>query len=375
MVEDGRAWRALGCVALLSLVTGCASVTQGTEQSVKVETITADGRALGDAECVLVNEKGRTVLRSGKAGPVRRAGGDMTIRCELDGQVPALGQAVSRGNAGLAGNILLGGAIGAAVDVGTGAAYTYPTWMQLVFGQERRFDRRTNRGDGPTAGELIRLVPAAEVHASRPPQVDGRLAAPASPALAEPAPSTATAATVLRRGDVLEYRLTDGLTGNSSRVYYRVDRVGADEVVFNQGARIETSRGRLISLSSPTAGLFDASSPPEGWVPPQGGPGTRWQENYVAQTGPKWRHELQATVTGHDVQLVDGQRLDVLRLRYEGWVYTPSGIALGSLTGTPFQADVSYAPALQRVVRFDVTMRQPYGPALRESLELVRVQR
>ncbi|MBS0428583.1 MAG: hypothetical protein JSR41_15005 [Proteobacteria bacterium] len=347
-------------------------MTQGTEQSVKVETITADGRALSDAECVLVNEKGRAVLRSGKAGPVRRAGGDMTIRCELDGQVPALGQAVSRGNAGLAGNILLGGAIGAAVDVGTGAAYTYPTWMQLVFGQERRFDRQSNRGDGPTAGELLRVVPASEARAA---QVDAPVAAPASPVLAASAPTAAPVAAALRRGDVLEYRLTDGLTGNSSRIYYRVDRAERNEVVFNQGARVETSSGRLISLSSPTAGLFDASSPPEGWVPPQGGPGTRWQESYVAQTGPKWRHELQATITGRDVQLLDGQPLDVLRLRYEGWVYTPSGLSMGSLTGVPFQADVSYAPALQRPVKFDATMRQAYGPALRESLELVRIQR
>lgn len=69
MVEVGRAWLAPGCVALVSLLTGCASVTQGTEQSVKVETSLRT--VLSDAEYVLVNEKGRAVLRSGKAGPVR----------------------------------------------------------------------------------------------------------------------------------------------------------------------------------------------------------------------------------------------------------------------------------------------------------------
>ena len=64
----------------------------------------------------------------------------------------------------MAGNILLGGGIGAIIDHTKGTAYTYPTWVQLVFGQTQVFDRK-NEKDGQvvlgqkSAGTLARAVP------------------------------------------------------------------------------------------------------------------------------------------------------------------------------------------------------------------------
>src|SRR5262249_43970358 len=156
------------------------------------------------------------------------------------------GQAVSRANAGLAGNVVIGGVIGAAIDVGTGAAFTYPTWIQLVFGQERAYDRSGNRDDGLVTGTFVRAtVPgAAPVLAAEPSEkklvanpvqepavVEQPVAkaptpspAPVVPVAFTPAASAAHIVTgaALRRGDALEYVLVDKLTGTRSTVLYQL---------------------------------------------------------------------------------------------------------------------------------------------------------
>jgi hypothetical protein len=55
------------------------------------------------------------------------------------------------------GNIILGGGIGAIVDHNKGTAYTYPTWVQLVFGKSLVFDRQMEKEGQPVLG----MTPAA----------------------------------------------------------------------------------------------------------------------------------------------------------------------------------------------------------------------
>ena len=59
---------------------------------------------------------------------------------------------ISRVNAGMFGNIILGGGIGMIVDHKRGAAYTYPTWVQLVFGKTLIFDRAAEKDGQPHTG-------------------------------------------------------------------------------------------------------------------------------------------------------------------------------------------------------------------------------
>ncbi|TQS97138.1 hypothetical protein EII98_12265, partial [Xanthomonas perforans] len=54
---------------------------------------------------------------------------------------------------GIWGNILIGGAIGAIVDHSKGTGYTYPSWIQLVFGQTLSFDRHHEDRGQPLQGE------------------------------------------------------------------------------------------------------------------------------------------------------------------------------------------------------------------------------
>ncbi len=151
-------WRFCGLcagVCLLSILTGCASVTNGTSQAVTIDTLTADGRAVEGAECSVANDKSETTAMSGSSVQVRRSGATLNIECKQPGYAPASGQATSRVNTGMVGNVLIGGLIGAAIDSGTGAGFNYPSWMRLVFGEVRTFDRGAQVGDQPLAGVRV----------------------------------------------------------------------------------------------------------------------------------------------------------------------------------------------------------------------------
>ena len=220
----GAGWRFWGlCVGagVLSILTGCASVTHGTTQNVKIETLSLAGKLVDGARCRISNDRNDAEVRSGQTLSVRRSGENLGIECTHAGQPPARGQAISRANIGMVGNVMIGGVVGAAIDAGTGAGFNYPSWIQLTFGEVRSFDRSAQTGDQATAGmkigttemeaapapkNAVAVVPApapappaaAPAPAAVPPPLSVARAAPAapSPALAAPSPSAAPDARV-----------------------------------------------------------------------------------------------------------------------------------------------------------------------------------
>jgi hypothetical protein len=98
-------------------------------------------------------------LKSGETIQVRRSSKNLDILCTHPSNPDAKANAVSRANGGMSGKILLGGGIGAIIDHNKGTAYTYPAWMQLVFGQTLVFDRKTEKEGVPTEGTAA--TPAA----------------------------------------------------------------------------------------------------------------------------------------------------------------------------------------------------------------------
>ncbi|BEP71247.1 hypothetical protein GmRootV35_57610 [Variovorax sp. V35] len=191
----------------MSILTGCASVTHGTTQNVKVETLSPEGKVVDGARCRVSNDRNDAVVRSGLTLPVRRSGENLNIECTQSGLPPARGQAISRVNVGLVGNVMIGGLVGVAIDTGTGAGFNYPSWIQLIFGEVRSFDRSAQTGDEATTGMKIGTTemaaapapktavaapvpaPAPAVVAPQPPPV-----AVAPPAPARPAPAAPSAA-------------------------------------------------------------------------------------------------------------------------------------------------------------------------------------
>lgn len=108
-------------IVLSSSMTGCATVTRGTTQQIAVDSAPQGAR--------VTTQTGLTVTTPAAIELKRNQSHYLT--CTKDGYKEAkqvLTPAVASGGAaGMAGNILVGGLIGAAVDAGSGAMYDlYP---------------------------------------------------------------------------------------------------------------------------------------------------------------------------------------------------------------------------------------------------------
>lgn len=114
-------------IALLLLLAnvGCASIVNGTNQTLSVETKSRGERVVG-AVCKLANNKGTWFVTTPGSVSVHRSYDAMHISCEADGYQPADYTSESSTQAMAFGNIIFGGIIGAGIDVASGAAYDYP---------------------------------------------------------------------------------------------------------------------------------------------------------------------------------------------------------------------------------------------------------
>jgi hypothetical protein len=144
--------RFISAIAAAIAMSGCASIVNETTHPVKIETAKADGAIVTGAECKLTNDYGTITGKSGEATNARRSSKDLDITCKHPDNPDAVARAISRANAGLAGNIIFGGGIGAIIDHTKGTAYTYPTWVRLVFGKTLVFDRSTEKDGQPVLG-------------------------------------------------------------------------------------------------------------------------------------------------------------------------------------------------------------------------------
>ena len=122
-----RKHKALIIGALVALsVTGCSSILSGNKESVSVVTTPVEG-----ATCHLKNKKGDWyVNKTPGSVMVLQAYGDLKVSCHKKGykdgaiEVKSHTKASAFGNASLG---LIGGPVGAAIDIASGAAYNYPT--------------------------------------------------------------------------------------------------------------------------------------------------------------------------------------------------------------------------------------------------------
>jgi hypothetical protein len=153
--------RTLLLVAVTGAMTGCASVMNETTQGMKVETKTLSGEVVTGAECKLTNDYGTVSVKSGDTAAVHRSNKDLDITCVQPSNPSAVAHAISRVNGSMFGNIILGGGIGAIVDHNRGTAYSYPTWVQLVFGKTLVFDRNDDDESKPVVGKEQGTEPVA----------------------------------------------------------------------------------------------------------------------------------------------------------------------------------------------------------------------
>ncbi|WP_426208493.1 hypothetical protein [Massilia sp. TWP1-3-3] len=117
-------------LAALIITPGCASIVSGTSQIISVETLSDAGKVDG-ASCKLQNDKGVYFVTTPGTVTVRRAYGDMNVKCEKAGFPTGMASVKSKTKGMMAGNIIFGGVIGVGVDAASGAAYDYPVLLQI----------------------------------------------------------------------------------------------------------------------------------------------------------------------------------------------------------------------------------------------------
>lgn len=144
----------IGIIAITTFLSGCASITGDTTQSIRIETLNEKGELIAGADCSAKNEYGSFPGKSSDNILVRRSSENLFIDCVKEGYPNASAQAVSRANGGMFGNILFGGGVGAIIDHNKGTAYTYPQWMKLVFGKVIVFDRGDDKDGEPSFAKL-----------------------------------------------------------------------------------------------------------------------------------------------------------------------------------------------------------------------------
>lgn len=103
------------------ILSGCASIVEGTTQSVAVTTPPADG-----AKCTLVSSEGTWYVMSPGNAQVHKTKNNLNVTCKKDGYQDASVVIEPHFNGATLGNVLAGGVIGIGIDAATGANFNYP---------------------------------------------------------------------------------------------------------------------------------------------------------------------------------------------------------------------------------------------------------
>lgn len=115
-------------------MAGCASVTGSTLQPITVKTISMDGGEVRQALCELSNSDGTFFLYTPGTVTIGKSSQDLKVICRKEGYPDGGTTANSGGNGAVLGNIVAGGVVGALVDVGSGAAFEYPSNFVIRLG-------------------------------------------------------------------------------------------------------------------------------------------------------------------------------------------------------------------------------------------------
>jgi hypothetical protein len=145
------------CAAFAVILTqGCATITSSEVQQLSLTTQAEDGRPIEKATCALRNDKGSWSAESPGVVPVRRSSDDLIVECRKDGHADGFLRAVSRVAAGMFGNILFGGGIGAIIDHAKGTGYDYPSALPVKMGASVVVDPREEKAasSGSAGGGL-----------------------------------------------------------------------------------------------------------------------------------------------------------------------------------------------------------------------------
>lgn len=131
--NDRFRWIALAAaVASLCSLVACATITQGNSQAVSVITDPSG------AACLFVRDDQIVGVVNPTPGSIQlqKKSSEVLVRCSKPGYVDAWVLMHPKAQGATAGNILLGGLIGFAVDAASGATHAYETQVSLTLASD-----------------------------------------------------------------------------------------------------------------------------------------------------------------------------------------------------------------------------------------------
>lgn len=147
MIAVGRMLRRLIFLAAVALLPGCASIIEGTTQSIYVST-SPEG-----ASCDLVREglTIATVNPTPGSAHIDKTKHDITVECEKSGYEQSQGFLPSEIEGAVFGNIIAGGLIGWGIDSASGADNHYPEQISIALTPKMA----SGIGTAPSAGTSL----------------------------------------------------------------------------------------------------------------------------------------------------------------------------------------------------------------------------
>jgi hypothetical protein len=111
-------------VSLLVMVTGCSTIVDSSNQTLNVKAL-HDNKEVTGATCRLQNSKGEWTTVTPQSVAIKTAWADLEVTCRK-GAAVGNKTVKSAAKGSTFANIIIGGGVGALVDAGTGAGYSYP---------------------------------------------------------------------------------------------------------------------------------------------------------------------------------------------------------------------------------------------------------
>lgn len=111
-------------IASMFVLTGCSTIVSSNNQTVTVKAM-HENKEIEGTKCVLQNSKGEWTTVTPQSVNIRKAWADLNVTCRK-GAASGTKVVKSSAEGSTFGNILIGGGVGALVDMGTGNGYSYP---------------------------------------------------------------------------------------------------------------------------------------------------------------------------------------------------------------------------------------------------------
>jgi len=124
-------FKTMAILGVLALTAGCASVMNEGSQAIAVNAV-CKGMSM-PAQCVAENAKGQWTFVAPKQIVVLRDRSPIKLTCKPAFMAPQTVLVRPGVDAVMAGNVLLGGLVGGAVDLATARGWQYPSQVDVEY--------------------------------------------------------------------------------------------------------------------------------------------------------------------------------------------------------------------------------------------------